>query len=87
MIILNTPIAKIEVINDQYVLKLRMSDGKYVLCNPYSNDLKGLIAALTLSIDALSGKLWLDKIENASEKHKYLETFEKENKWKKYYLD
>ena len=63
MLILNTPIVRIEQIDNTYVLKLRTSSGKFMQCKPYDKDLKGMIAALTLAIDALAGKVWLDKME------------------------
>ena len=59
-VILKTDLCRIEQDQNGYRVLIKMKDGAWVQNAPQSNDLRGLIAALTLSIDVLAGKIWLE---------------------------
>lgn len=55
--ILETETCRILLENSQYVLYMRMGKS-WVQNKPFDGDLRGLISALTLSLDIISGKVW-----------------------------
>jgi hypothetical protein len=58
-VLLNTELVRAIVEKGQINLYIRMGDGKWACQRPYDADLRGQIAALTLAIDALAGKIIL----------------------------
>jgi len=63
MTILKTEQAIIEQCDDKLELRIRIDSGGYAKIKPYSNDIRGLVGALTLAIDAIAGKLWIESID------------------------
>jgi len=60
-LILDTPMVKIiQTKPEEIQLLIKMKDGKYAVQNPYTGDLRGLIGAITLSLDVLAGKVILN---------------------------
>lgn len=66
-VVLDTNLARIEASEKQYELYIRMERGGWVQTHPYSKDARGLIGALTLAIDVLAGKIWLDSVVGRKE--------------------
>ena len=64
--ILETETCRILLENSQYVLYMRMGKS-WVQNKPFDGDLRGLISALTLSLDVLSGKVWPVSVTNFNE--------------------
>lgn len=58
-VILNHPMVSVVEENSFYVVKIRMRDGRYVIQNPFPADQRGIIGALTLTLDVLAGKILL----------------------------
>jgi hypothetical protein len=58
-IMLNTELVRAIVEKGQIKLMIRMANGSWATQRPYDADLRGQIAALTLAIDALAGKIIL----------------------------
>ena len=63
--ILDTEQARVDLTDRGYVLMIRLQrEGKeqqpaeWVVQQPYTPDLRGMIGALTLAIDVLAGKVW-----------------------------
>jgi hypothetical protein len=67
-LILNTATVKVYQEKDGIILYMRLKDGggigKWVRNNAYAHDLKGLLGALTLSLDVLAGKVWPSTVVN-----------------------
>lgn len=59
--ILNTDNCKIIQDHNGFRVMMKMESGGWVESMPYSPELKGLIGALTLSIDVIAGKVWINK--------------------------
>jgi hypothetical protein len=68
-LILNTPNCRIVQTKDKMILEMKMDNGQWVRQMPYTNDLKGLVAALTLSIDVVAGKIWLQSAVDDDKKN------------------
>jgi hypothetical protein len=66
-IILNTSTAVVVQTPTDVVLRIKMEAGQWVACKPYTNDAKGVVAALTAAIDVLCGKIWLDHVVVSTE--------------------
>lgn len=60
--LLDHELCKIEQIGNEYKVKIRMTNGQWVYNRPFPADLRGAIAALTLSLDILSGKVILESV-------------------------
>lgn len=68
--ILNTDLCRIIQTGEGYRVLILAKNGQWIETMPHTGDLRGLIAALTLSIDVIGGKVWLkgpveSKMENA----------------------
>jgi len=61
-LILNTENCRIYSDKNGIILEMKMEDGGWVQQCPFKHDLSGLIAALTLSVDVIAGKVWLKKV-------------------------
>lgn len=59
--ILNTEIVRIEQSNNGYHTFVMMQDGGWLEMATFSNDLKGLVNALDLSTNCVSGKFYPKK--------------------------
>jgi hypothetical protein len=66
-VILNTQTCRIFSTDKGIVLEMKLENGGWVRQMPYSSDLKGLVAALTLSVDVVAGKVWLDTVAEETE--------------------
>ena len=62
--LLNHDMCIITESNNELQVKIRMMKGGYVLNRPFPADLRGTIAALTLALDILSGKVILQEVAN-----------------------
>lgn len=60
--ILDTDICQIFQDGAQYRVLIQMSNGGWIEHQPFPGDLKGLIAALDLSLNVLSGKFWVQGV-------------------------
>lgn len=58
-ILLNHQFCKVVEENGQFILYVKMANGKYAVQAPYPADLRGAIGALTLALDVLAGKIQL----------------------------
>lgn len=59
VVILQTKNCRIHLEGAKYVLMMKMAKGnKWIQNAPFDGDLRGLMAALTLSLDVISGKVW-----------------------------
>ena len=61
-LILDTDNARIEQVGFEYRLYIRMESGQYILQKPYPADPMGLAGALTLAMDVVVGKVWLQEV-------------------------
>ena len=57
-LILNTEFCKIEETDKELNVFIAMKDGGWLEHTPYPNDMKGLVAALDLAINCVSGKFF-----------------------------
>lgn len=69
-LVLDTDNVKVYLEGAGHVVYIKMGDGKWMVNRPHSGDLKGLVAALTLGIDALAGKIWPMTAVSLNEKDK-----------------
>lgn len=67
-VILNTELVRAVVESGKLIVYIRMANGKWAIQRPYDADLRGQIAALTLAIDALAGKIILQDSVQLDEK-------------------
>ncbi len=61
--ILNHDMVKVVEENNSLVVKIRMRDGRWALQAPFEANQRGIIGALTLSLDVLAGKIMLMGVE------------------------
>lgn len=61
-LILDTNICKIWHTGSEYRVMIAMSEGGWLEHQPFPGELKGLISALDLSMNVLSGKFWVKKV-------------------------
>jgi len=67
-VMLNTELVRAVIEKGQCKVFIRMADGKWAVQRPYDADLRGQIAALTLAIDALAGKIILTEVVQLDER-------------------
>lgn len=80
-VMLNTELVRAVIEKGQCKVYIRMANGQWAVQRPYDADLRGQIAALTLAIDALAGKIilteavQLDERDFAEQKQNIVEAF------------
>jgi len=76
--ILDTELCKIVKNEKGHQVFIAMNSKKWVANTPHSGDLKGLIGAMTLAIDVLAGKIWLEGLAEVEKPKTKLVTIEHE---------
>jgi len=61
-LILDTDVCRIYLKGGEHKVLIAMSDGGWLEHQPFPGDLKGLIAALDLSMNVIAGKFWVKKV-------------------------
>lgn len=66
-LILNHPLCQIYQEESAYRVLITMSKGGVVEHEPFPGDQRGLVAAMSLAVDVLAGKIWLSHVDRQSE--------------------
>lgn len=61
-LLLDHDFCKIEQVDNEYKVKIKMHKGGWVYNRPFPADLRGAIASLTLALDILSGKVIIESV-------------------------
>jgi hypothetical protein len=66
--ILNHELIKILEDKGQYRVLISMTNGGQVEHQPFPGDQRGLVAAVSLAVDVLAGKIWLSHVAETDSK-------------------